>query len=68
MATSFPVLTGNHIRLEPLEPHHAPALAGISAAEPSLYQWSQVPQGLAAGRAALEPHCPLPSRASPTAP
>jgi RimJ/RimL family protein N-acetyltransferase len=54
MATPFPVLTGNHVRLEPLEPHHAPALAAASAADPSLYQWSPVPQGLDAARAYIE--------------
>lgn len=47
----FPVLTGRHVRLEPLEPHHAEALAAASAADPSLYQWSQVPQGIEATRA-----------------
>jgi RimJ/RimL family protein N-acetyltransferase len=39
------VLTGSHIRLEPLAPHHADALARASATDPSLYQWSPVPQG-----------------------
>jgi len=54
MTTSFPVLTGKHVRLEPLELHHAPALAAASAADPSLYQWSPVPQGLDAVRAYIE--------------
>src|ERR1700722_385104 len=39
------VLTGSHIRLEPLAPHHADALAEASATDPSLYQWSPVPRG-----------------------
>jgi RimJ/RimL family protein N-acetyltransferase len=40
-------LLGSHIRLEPLNPRHAAGLAAASAADPSLYQWSPVPQGLA---------------------
>ena len=38
-------LTGRHIELVPLEPSHAEALAAASAVDPSLYQWSAVPQG-----------------------
>jgi RimJ/RimL family protein N-acetyltransferase len=38
-------LEGNHIRLNPLAPHHADALVAASAADPSLYQWSIVPIG-----------------------
>jgi N-acetyltransferase len=45
MAPQFPTLTGNHVRLEPLELYHAEALAAASAVDPSLYQWSIVPQG-----------------------
>jgi len=44
MATDSPVLSGQHIRLEPLAHHHLDALALASAADPSLYQWSPVPQ------------------------
>ena len=40
-------LTGRHIRLEPLTLDHAEALAVASAADPSLYQWSPIPQGKA---------------------
>lgn len=40
------VLTGSHIRLEPLELRHAEALAAASAVDPTLYQWTPVPQGL----------------------
>jgi N-acetyltransferase len=40
-------LTGKHILLEPLERRHADALAAASASDPSLYQWSPVPQGSA---------------------
>src|SRR5271154_297582 len=39
------VLTGEHVRLEPLELRHADGLAAASAADPSLYAWSPVPQG-----------------------
>lgn len=42
------VLTGTHIRLEPLEPRHIPGLVVAAAADPSLYQWSYIPQGEAA--------------------
>jgi len=40
-----PVLEGRHIRLEPLAYRHIDGLAAASAADPSLYQWSPVPQG-----------------------
>jgi len=39
------VLEGRHVRLEPLDLRHADALVAAAAAEPSLYQWSAVPQG-----------------------
>ena len=45
MRVESPVLTGTHIRLEPLDPRHADGLAAASALDPSLYQWSPVPQG-----------------------
>ena len=45
MAPDSPVLCGHHIRLEPLAHHHLDALASASAANPSLYRWSPVPQG-----------------------
>lgn len=38
-------LTGRHIKLVPLDLRHAEALAAASALDPSLYQWSAVPQG-----------------------
>jgi RimJ/RimL family protein N-acetyltransferase len=38
-------LHGKAIRLEPLQPSHADALAAASAVDPSLYRWSPVPQG-----------------------
>jgi RimJ/RimL family protein N-acetyltransferase len=40
------MLTGKHIRLEPLDHSHAEGLAAASAVEPSLYRWSLVPQGV----------------------
>jgi N-acetyltransferase len=39
------LLQGKYVRLEPLERHHAEGLAAAAAADPSLYQWSPVPQG-----------------------
>jgi RimJ/RimL family protein N-acetyltransferase len=39
------VLTGTHVRLEPLEHRHLDDLVTAAAADPSLYQWSPVPQG-----------------------
>ena len=39
------VLSGRHVRLEPLEHRHIGGLVAASAADPSLYQWSPVPQG-----------------------
>jgi len=38
-------LQGKAVRLDPLEPHHADALASASAVDSSLYRWSPVPQG-----------------------
>ena len=45
MGTQGFVLTGKHVRLEPLEHHHVAGLVAASATAPSLYQWSPVPQG-----------------------
>jgi N-acetyltransferase len=41
------VLQGRHVRLEPLDPRHVDGLVAASAADPSLYRWSPVPQGKA---------------------
>ncbi len=38
-------LQGRHVRLEPLDRRHIEGLAVASAADPTLYQWSPVPQG-----------------------
>jgi len=42
-----PVLTGRHVRLEPLAHRHLDGLVSASASDPALYQWSPVPQGKA---------------------
>lgn len=42
-----PILQGQYVRLEPLSRQHIDGLAAASAADPSLYQWSHVPQGQA---------------------
>ncbi len=45
------ILTGRHIRLEALEPRHIEGLVAASAADPTLYRWTPVPQGkIEAGR------------------
>jgi N-acetyltransferase len=38
-------LPGKYIRLEPLDLSHVVGLAAAAATDPSLYQWSPVPQG-----------------------
>jgi N-acetyltransferase len=42
------VLQGQHVRLEPLDHRHIEGLVAAAANDPSLYQWSPVPQGKAA--------------------
>lgn len=42
------ILSGGMVRLVPLEPSHADALAAASAGDAELYRWSAVPQGAAA--------------------
>lgn len=39
------VLSGNYVRLEPLEHKHVARLVAAAAGDPSLYRWSPVPQG-----------------------
>jgi len=41
------VLQGRYVRLEPLEFSHADGLMAASAVDPSVYQWSPIPQGTA---------------------
>jgi RimJ/RimL family protein N-acetyltransferase len=45
MSTAPLILIGKHIRLEPLDPRHVAGLVAAAAVDPSLYQWSPVPQG-----------------------
>ncbi len=45
MVDSDSVLRGRHVRLEPLAHRHVNGLVAAAAADPSLYQWSPVPQG-----------------------
>ncbi len=45
MTLNAPVLTGSHIRLEPLSPAHADGLVAASSGDASLYEWSAVPIG-----------------------
>ncbi len=45
METEAPALLGRHIRLEALDHRHVDGLAAAAGADPSLYQWSPVPQG-----------------------
>ena len=40
-------MPGKHIRLEPLDHRHIDALVAAAEVDPSLYQWSPVPQGKA---------------------
>jgi len=45
MGTESLVLSGTYVRLESLDHRHIDGLVAASAADPSLYQWSPVPQG-----------------------
>ena|SRR5580658_227126 len=45
MTLDSPILTGNHIRLEPLSHLHAEALTAASSGDSELYHWSAVPTG-----------------------
>jgi N-acetyltransferase len=45
MKTEEVTLEGKYVRLEPLEMRHVNGLVTASAADPSLYRWSPVPQG-----------------------
>jgi len=47
-------LLGAHVRLEPLDRSHVVSLAAASAADPSLYQWTIVPQGMAEAASYIE--------------
>jgi RimJ/RimL family protein N-acetyltransferase len=45
-----PVLSGAHVRLEPLAPRHVPGLVAAGGEDPALFPWSAVPLGAAAVR------------------
>lgn len=45
MDANNPVLSGEHIRLEPLAHRHVDGLVAAASIDPTLYQWSPVPQG-----------------------
>jgi RimJ/RimL family protein N-acetyltransferase len=48
------ILSGRHVRLEPLELRHVDELDAASAGDPSLYQWSAVPVGKTAAQVYVE--------------
>jgi N-acetyltransferase len=54
LVTLLPQLEGPRVRLEPLQPWHAPGLAAAAGGDPSLYRWTYVPQSEAAARAYVE--------------
>ena len=39
------MLRGTHVRLEPLDHRHVDGLVAAAATDPTLYQWSPIPQG-----------------------
>ena len=45
MSLDYPVLSGSHVRLEPLEISHVPGLVAAAGQDLAPYQWSAVPQG-----------------------
>lgn len=47
MGSQSLVLSGQHVRLEPLDQCHVDGLAAAAAVDRSLYQWSPIPQGKA---------------------
>lgn len=47
MSSQQLLLSGDHVRLEPLQPHHVDGLVAAAAGDPSLYRWSPVPQARA---------------------
>jgi N-acetyltransferase len=48
VSQEYPVLTGSHVRLEPLERHHVPGLVAAASEDRRIYDWSPVPDGNAA--------------------
>jgi len=47
VATENLLLSGQHVRLEPLDHRHVDGLVAASTIDSSLYQWSPVPQNKA---------------------
>src|ERR1700737_839018 len=47
MGTNSILLQGSDVRLEPLAHRHVDGIVAAAATDPSLYQWSPVPQGKA---------------------
>jgi N-acetyltransferase len=47
MGTQSLVLSGRHVRLDPLDHRHVDGLSAAAAVDRSLYQWSPIPQGKA---------------------
>src|SRR5579859_387774 len=43
MSSADVVLTGRHVRLEPLARTHVPGLVAAAAEDPGLYQWTTLP-------------------------
>jgi RimJ/RimL family protein N-acetyltransferase len=54
MSILIPGLEGRHVRLEPLQPEHAPGLAQAAAGDPALYRWTFVPGTEAAATAYIQ--------------
>src|SRR4029077_5967809 len=54
VTTQPPVLAGAHVRLEPLSGAHVAGLVAAAAQDPSLYDWSAIPQGEPAMRAYVD--------------
>lgn len=47
MSPDYPVLSGSHVRLEPLEMSHLPGLVAAAQEDRRAYEWSAVPDGTA---------------------
>jgi N-acetyltransferase len=54
MVMKSPTLVGKSVRLEPLGSGHLDGLVAAAAADPSLYQWSPVPQSAEQAKAYIE--------------
>jgi len=54
MTLESPILSGAHVRLEPLSMNHLDGLVAAAAGDPALYKWSPVPQSRDAALAYIE--------------